>query len=352
MFISNCKQSFGAGPARYPGSYRDVDQLLLGLKAAAEGTRLRILLLCAHVELTVSDLVRVLGQSQPRVSRHLRLLVEAGLLTRHQEGNWAWYRLAEASSGARNAELARQLIDLIPESDEIPALDLVRLEEIKAERARIAADYFRANAASWSEVRALHVDPAQVDATLRQVVLRQPVENLLDIGTGTGRVLELVAPEVTSAIGIDLSREMLAVARHNLDKDGLRHCQVRHADMYQLPFAQERFDAVTLHMVLHYSERPAHVLAEAARVLKPGGRVVVVDFAPHGMTALLDQHAHRWPGFEDSDIRRWFRAASLSPEEPVLLDGDPLTVAIWAAGRPANDAAPDTDLDAEERADS
>ena len=318
-----------------------MDQLLLGLKAAAEGTRLRILSLCAHVELTVSDLVRVLGQSQPRVSRHLKLLVEAGLLERHQEGNWAWYRVAEPSSGARNAELARQLIDLIPADDDVQALDLIRLEEIKAERARIAADYFRANAASWSEVRALHVDPARVDAALRRVVLRQPVESLLDIGTGTGRVLELVAPEVESAIGIDLSREMLAVARHNLDKDGLRHCQVRHADMYQLPFAQERFDAVTLHMVLHYSERPAQVLAEAARVLRPGGRVVIVDFAPHGMTALLDQHAHRWPGFADTDIARWFREALLSPEEPVLLEGDPLTVALWAAGRPANDVEPE-----------
>ena len=323
-----------------------MDQLLLGLKAAAEGTRLRILSLCAHVELTVSDLVRVLGQSQPRVSRHLKLLVEAGLLERHREGNWAWYRLAEASGGGRNAELARQLIDLIPENDEIQGLDLIRLEEIKAERARIATDYFRANAASWSEVRALHVDPAQVDAALRRVVLRQPVGSLLDIGTGTGRVLELVAPEVTSAIGIDLSREMLALARHNLDKDGLQHCQVRHADMYQLPFAQERFDAVTLHMVLHYSERPAQVLAEAARVLNPGGRVVVVDFAPHNMTALLDQHAHCWPGFEDSDIRRWFRDARLSPEEPAMLDGDPLTVAIWAARRPANDAVAEASAEA------
>lgn len=318
-----------------------MDQLLLGLKAAAEGTRLRILSLCAHVELTVSDLVRVLGQSQPRVSRHLRLLVEAGLLERHQEGNWAWYRLAEANSGARNAELARQLIDLIPENDDIQSLDLVRLEEIKAERARMAADYFRSNAASWSEVRALHVDPAKVDAALRQVVLRKPIDNLLDIGTGTGRVLELVAPEVTSAIGIDLSREMLAVARHNLDKDGLRHCQVRHADMYQLPFAQERFDVVTLHMVLHYSEKPAQVLAEAARVLKPGGRIVVVDFAPHGMTALLDRHAHCWAGFEDGDIGRWFRASQLSPEEPVRLEGDPLTVAIWSAALPANDPVPE-----------
>lgn len=313
------------------------------MKAAAEGTRLRILSLCAHGELTVSDLVRVLGQSQPRVSRHLKLLVEAGLLERHQEGNWAWYRLAEARSSAagsaRNAELARQLIDLIPEDDQTQALDLSRLEDIKEERARQAADYFRSNAASWSEVRAMHVDPAKVDEALRSVVLRQPVENLLDIGTGTGRVLELVAPEVSSAIGVDLSREMLAVARHNLDKEDLRHCQVRHADMYQLPFPGSRFDAVTLHMVLHYSEEPAQVVAEAARVLQPGGRVVIVDFAPHGMTSLIDQHAHRWPGFDDDDVNRWFRNAKLSPEAPVRLDGDPLTVTIWAAGRAANDSA-------------
>lgn len=319
-----------------------MEQLLQGMKAAAEGTRLRILSLCAHGELTVSDLVRVLGQSQPRVSRHLKLLVEAGLLERHQEGNWAWYRLAEtagvgATAGAsRNAELARQLIDLIPEDDDVQALDLSRLEDIKVERARVAADYFRANAASWSEVRALHVDPAKVDVALRDVVLRQPVDNLLDIGTGTGRVLELVAPEVSGAVGVDLSREMLAVARHNLDKADLRHCQVRHADMYQLPFPGERFDAVTLHMVLHYSEDPAQVVAEAARVLQPGGRVVIVDFAPHAMLGLIEQHAHRWPGFDDGDVNRWFTAAKLSPEEPVRLDGDPLTVTIWAAGRPAN----------------
>lgn len=318
-----------------------MEQLLQGMKAAAEGTRLRILSLCAHGELTVSDLVRVLGQSQPRVSRHLKLLVDAGLLERHQEGNWAWYRLAETAGGARNAELARQLIDLIPEDDDVQALDLSRLEDIKAERARVAADYFRANAASWSEVRALHVDPAKVDAALRDVVLRQGVENLLDIGTGTGRVLELVAPDVTSAIGVDLSREMLAVARHNLDKADLRHCQVRHADMYQLPFPGERFDAVTLHMVLHYSEDPGQVIAEAARVLQPGGRVVIVDFAPHAMTTLLEQHAHRWPGFDDAEVNRSFRAAKLSPESPVRLDGDPLTVTIWAAGRPANDSAKD-----------
>lgn len=314
-----------------------MNSLLLGLKAAAEKTRLRILSLCAHAELTVSDIVRILGQSQPRVSRHLRLLVEAGLLERHQEGNWAWYRLAESGNQVHNVELARQLVDLIPQDDAVQSLDLDRLEEIKAERALQAAEYFRANAESWSEVRALHVDSAMVEAAMCNVVLRKPVDSLIDIGTGTGRVLELVAPNVKSAIGIDLSKEMLAIARHNLEVNSLRQCQVRHADMYQLPYPHERFDAATLHMVLHYSERPAQVLAEAARVLRPGGRVIVVDFAPHAMTTLLDQHAHRWAGFDTADIERWFREAKLTPEEPVLLDGIPLTVAIWAASRPAND---------------
>ena len=314
-----------------------MEQLLMGLKAAAESTRLRILSLCAHVELTVSDLVRVLGQSQPRVSRHLRLLVEAGLLERHQEGNRAWYRLAGLNRGNGNGELARYLVDLIPDDDEVETLDLNRLEEVRAERAQLAADYFRANASSWSQIRALHVDPAKVDAELRRVVLCRPVGSLLDVGTGTGRVLELVGRKAKSAIGIDLSHEMLAVARHNLDKDGLRHCQVRYADMYQLPFAQGRFDAVTLHMVLHYSERPARVLSEAARVLNPGGRVIVVDFAPHSMSVLLERHSHRWPGFDDRDVCCWFADAGLSVEQPLALDGNPLTVKIWAASRPAND---------------
>lgn len=307
-----------------------MDDLLHGLKAAAEPTRLRILSLCAHGELTVSDVVRILGQSQPRVSRHLRLLVEAGLLERNQEGNWAWYRLAERGG---NHDLARLLIDLIPPEDPVQALDLARLEDIKAERAREAEAYFRDNAAQWSQIRALHADMEDVDEALRRLIERGPVGELLDIGTGTGRVLELAAPHVESAIGVDLSREMLAVARANLDKAGLRNCQVRHADMYQLPFEDGRFDAVTLHLVLHYAEQPGRVVAEAARVLAPGGHMVVVDFAPHTMTALIDEHAHRWPGFSNADMRRYLRDAGLVAEDMVRLEGSPLTVCLWAGRR-------------------
>ncbi|MCW5771586.1 MAG: metalloregulator ArsR/SmtB family transcription factor [Rhodospirillaceae bacterium] len=311
-----------------------MDSLLQGLRAAAEPTRLRIIALCAHGELTVSDLVQILGQSQPRVSRHLRLLVEAGLLERNQEGNWAWYRLAQRGAGA---ELARIVADLVPDRDPLLTLDLERLERVKAARAEHAAEYFRRNAGDWDRVRALHVDNDAIDAALKKLLLGADVTDLLDIGTGTGSVLQLVGGDVGAAVGVDLSREMLQVARANLARNGLANCQVRQADMYQLPFPAGSFDAVTLHMVLHFAEEPARVLAEAARVLKPGGRIVVVDFARHAMTALAEGHQHRWLGFPDAEIEGWFADCGLLPAPPVRLEGSPLTVCLWSAARPAND---------------
>jgi ArsR family transcriptional regulator len=315
-----------------------MDALLQGFRAVAEPTRLRVLGLCAHGELTVSDLVQILGQSQPRVSRHLRLLVDAGLLERNQEGNWAWYRLAQRGLGA---ELARIVADLIPDRDPLLTLDLERLERVKAARAEHAAEYFRRNAGDWNRVRALHVDSAAIDAELRKLLLRSEIKDLLDIGTGTGSVLQLVGHQVGSAVGIDSSREMLQVARANLTREGLANCQVRQADMYQLPFPAGSFDAVTLHMVLHFAEEPGRALAEAARVLRPGGRIVVVDFARHAMTALAEEHRHRWLGFPDSEFDAWFRGAGLLPEPPIRLAGSPLTVCLWSAARPANDLARD-----------
>lgn len=311
-----------------------METLLQGLRAVAEPTRLRILGLCAHGELTVSDLVQILGQSQPRVSRHLRLLVDAGLLERNQEGNWAWYRLATRGAAA---ELARIVADLIPDRDPLLTLDLERFERVKAARAEHAAEYFRRNAGDWDRVRAMHVDGGAIDSALRKLLLESEVKDLLDIGTGTGSVLQLVGRDVGAAIGIDASREMLQVARANLNRAELGNCQVRQADMYQLPFPPGSFDAVTLHMVLHFAEEPARVLAEAARVLRPGGRMVVVDFLRHAMTALAEEHRHRWLGFPDSEIEGWFAAAGLSAQPPVRLEGTPLTVCLWSAIRPAND---------------
>ncbi|HEX6102645.1 MAG TPA: metalloregulator ArsR/SmtB family transcription factor [Alphaproteobacteria bacterium] len=312
-----------------------MDELLQGLRAAAERTRLRILGLCAHGELTVSDLGEILGQSQPRVSRHLKLLVEAGLLERHQEGSWAYYRLATAGHGV---ELARALIDLMPEDDPVLGLDLERLEAVKGAHAVKAAAYFRKHAVDWDRIRALHVDQARVDAALKRLFGKTPARDLLDIGTGNGHVLQLLGEEVEAAIGIDRSRDMLIVARANIHRAGLKHCQVRQADMMHLPFAAATADAVTFHMVLHYAEDPAGAIAEAARVLRPGGRLIVVDFAPHAEEELRRDHAHRWLGFSDDRIATYLADAGLVPGAPEHLKGAPLTVALWHGTRPANAA--------------
>ncbi len=311
------------------------DTLLLGLRAAAETTRLRILGLCAHAELTVSELVEILGQSQPRVSRHLRLLVEAGLLDRHQEGNWACYRL---SPGAGNGELGRLIVDLMPADDPVHARDLARLQSVKDAWAVKSAAYFRLHASDWSRMQALHVDEAEVDAALMEILGRAPVGDLLDIGTGTGHVLELVGGRAETGIGIDRSIDMLKFARANIWRAGLRNCQVRLADMLRLPFPAACFDTVTLRMVLHHAESPASAIAEAARVLRPGGRLIVIDFAAHDRAELRDAHAHRWLGFDDAQIAQYVEATGLAADPALCLDGGALSVRIWLARQPANDA--------------
>ena len=311
-----------------PGA--SMDELLAALRAVAETTRLRLLVLCARGELTVSELAQILGQSQPRVSRHLKLLCEAGLLDRFREGSWVFYRL---SSGGAASATARHLVAACGESDETIALDLQRLAAIKRQRAEAAAAYFRDNAAHWHEIRSLYVDEAEVEVALSEIVAAGEPHDLLDIGTGTGRMLEILGPRVAQALGIDASREMLAVARVNLERAGLRNSLVRLGDMYQLPLADASFDAVVIHQVLHYADRPASVIAEAARVLRPGGRLVVVDFARHELEFLRDEHAHRRLGFADAEVDEWCQAAGLRPEPPLRLPGDPLTVVIWSARR-------------------
>lgn len=321
-----------------------METLLNGLRATAEPSRLRLLALCAHAELTVSELVQILGQSQPRVSRHLKLLCEAGLLDRFREGTWAFYRLAERGPCA---DLARQVIDLIPDDDATLALDLERLEAVKRANEERAAEYFSRNAGEWDKIRSLHIADHKVEEAIVKLLPSTGVQDFLDIGTGTGRMLELVGPHVERGVGVDLSREMLAVARSNLQRADLRNCQVRQGDMYQLPFPGRSFDAAVIHQVLHFAEDPAEVIAEAARALRAGGRLVVADFAPHDLESLRTEHAHRRLGFQDTEVQRWFQAAGLVPGRVVRLDGDPLTVCLWTATRAANDS--DTALENETR---
>lgn len=312
-----------------------MEHLLAALKAAAEPTRLRLLALCARGELTVSELMQILGQSQPRVSRHLKLLCDAGLLDRFREGTWAFFRLAERGAAA---DLARTLVESIPSDDPMLALDLERLEAIKRMRAEAAASYFRENAERWHEIRSLHVPEREVEEALVRL-LPGGIGDLLDVGTGTGRMLEIFGPHVDRAVGIDLSREMLAIARANLERAGLRNCQVRQGDMYQLPVPSGAVDAVIIHQVLHYAEHPADVLSEAARVLRPGGRLLLVDFAQHDLEALRVDHAHRRLGFADEEVAGWCRIAGLAVGPVVRLPGNPLTVSIWPATRTGADLA-------------
>jgi ArsR family transcriptional regulator len=314
------------------GADARLDGLLAALRAAAEPTRLRIVALVAEGELTVSELARILGQSQPRISRHLKLLVEAGVLDRLREGSWVFHRLAEDGPGAA---LIHSLTGLLPgDGDPVLARDRHRLAEVKRARAEAAADYFRRNAASWHRLRSLHVDDGEVERVIGRLLPKRGIASLLDIGTGTGRMLELLGPRAAKGVGIDLSREMLAIARARLERAGLAHCRVRQADLYRLPFADGAFDVATIHQVLHFLDRPAAAVAEAARVLAPGGRLLIADFAPHGEERLRHEHAHRRLGFADSEIAAWLARAGLKPLDTVRLPGNPLTVVVWTAARP------------------
>ncbi len=312
-----------------------MDRLVTELRAAAEPTRLRILALCADGELSVSDLTHILGQSQPRVSRHLKLLGEAGLLERIREGTFAYFRVAQLGPGA---VLARMLVGLLPADDPVARLDRERLQALKRGRAEAAMAYFRENAAQWDEIRALHIADSEVERAVLELVPESGIGDLLDLGTGTGRMLTLLGNRVDRAVGLDMSKEMLAVARANLDRAGLPHCQVRLGDLYQLPLSGDSVDVAIMHQVLHYLEDPADALAEAARVLRPGGQLLVIDFDRHDVETLRSEHAHRWMGFGDDQIRDWLSAAGLQADDPVRLPGSPLTVIIWPSRRPADAA--------------
>lgn len=309
-----------------------MDHLLSALKAIAEPTRLRIVALCGRAELTVSDIVGILGQSQPRVSRHLKLLVEAGLLERHQEGSWARYRLTGTDDTAR--ALADAVVGLIPDAEVQIVRDRERLERLRTERVEKARAFFARNAQQWAELRALHIDAAEVDRALVKALSARSIERLIDIGTGTGHVLKLMGPTIGAGVGIDRSPDMLDLARTELDSAGLFNCQVRQADIRQLPFDDGRFDAASLHMVLHFLDDAASAVSEAARVLASGGRLVIVDFAPHDRQDLVETQGHVRLGIADDRMADWLGTAGLVAKRPQRLKGGPLTVVLWIAEKP------------------
>lgn len=319
-----------------------LDAALAALRAAGEPTRLRVLALLAEGELTVSDLTDILGQSQPRISRHLKLLVEAGLIERHREGAWAFFGLA----GETEAGLAlRAALGRLDRDDPALARDRVRLAEVRAQHQDAADGYFSANAGRWDSLRNFHVPEAAVERAVLEAVGDGRIEAALDLGTGTGRMLELVAPRVGRAIGVDSNRDMLALARANLSRAGVSNAQVRQGDIFAPPTPADAFDLVIVHQVLHFLDDGARAIREAARALRPGGRLIVVDFAPHAIEALREEHAHRRLGFSPETMDGWFRAAGLEPISRRDLpppDGaaDKLTVSLWTARDPRMVADP------------
>lgn len=310
-----------------------MERLLTSLRAAAEPTRLRLLALAARGAFCVMEFTEILGQSQPRLSRHLKLLCECHLLDRLREGANVWFTLPGGDDGA----LARELIARLPPDDPILEADRRQAARVLAERARAASERFRKQGADWDEMRALDLPASAVETALLSLV-PDAAGRLLDIGTGTGRVLELLAPRVSQGLGVDASKTMLALARARLGRAALSHCTVRLADMYRLPLADGSFDTAVLQMVLHYAEDPAGVLTEAARVLRPGGRLIVIDLAAHQRDDLVAKLAHRWPGFSDDAMGVLLASAGLRCGDAVSVPGT-LVVRIWPAIRTRDAAA-------------
>ncbi len=307
------------------------DAAVAALEAAGERTRLRLLVLLAEAELTVSELVAILGQSQPRVSRHLRLLVDAGLVERHREGAWAFFTAASATASAK---LARDILGRLDVGDATLAADRARLTEARASRVASAERYFAIQAPIWDRVRALHVAEEKVEAAVFDAVGPGPFHAVLDLGTGTGRMLELLAGRAARAVGIDGSHAMLNVARTRIERARLRNVQLRQGDLYALPVERDGYDLVIVHQVLHYLDEPARALREAARALRPGGRLLVVDFAPHANEDLRSEHAHRRLGFARAEIDGFMRDAGLDVVAghdlaPRPGESDTLTVSLW-----------------------
>lgn len=311
------------------------DQTVEALRAAGEPTRLRVLSLLAAEELSVMELSRVLDQSQPRVSRHLKLMADAGLIERFPDGARVFYRL---SHDALSRRLIDTVLDLLDDGE--GEADHRRLEEVRAERAEEAARYFEQVAPQWDQMRSLYVCETDVERAVEKAAGPGPFERVVDLGTGSGRMLTLLGKKAKMSVGLDLSQNMLNIARANVTKAGLDKVELRHGDIFSTRLPVGSADLVIVHQVLHYLNDPSAAIAEAARVVMTGGRLLIVDFAPHNFEHLREAHQHRRLGFDDTEIHEWLTEAGLTPQQPIILppDQEGLTVHVWTGIRLADKA--------------
>lgn len=306
------------------------DQAVEALRAAGEPTRLRVLTLLAGDELSVMELSRILDQSQPRVSRHLKLMADAGLIERFPDGARVFYRLSSDLAARRLVDMVLDLLE-----DGPAERDHQRLQDVRREREAEAAAYFEQVAPQWDRIRSLYVCETAVEAAIEKAAGPGPFERVVDLGTGSGRMLTLLGKKARVSIGLDLSQNMLNIARSNAAKAGLDKVELRHGDIFATRLPSQSADLVVVHQVLHYLTDPVAAVQEAARLVAPGGKLLIVDFAPHALERLREEHQHRRLGFADAEVRGWLKDCELKPSAPIALppDTEGLTVTIWTAVR-------------------
>jgi ubiquinone/menaquinone biosynthesis C-methylase UbiE len=303
-------------------------------RALADPTRLRIVALLRAMELSVGELAQVLAQSQPRVSRHVKILCDAGLAKRRKEGSWVFLCPGETSRVAPLFAALDQW-DKVDGRDHWVLADAARLAAVRADRAAAAQVYFDAQAGQWDAIRSLHVAESEVEAAMERVLDGTAIGRLVDIGTGTGRMIELFGGRATHALGIDRSPEMLRLARAKLiEQSGLSY-ELQQGDITRLSLADGSADTVILHQVLHFLPAPELAITEAARLVGSKGRLLIVDFAPHDHEELRMRDAHARLGFSDAQINTWFETAGLQMDRNEELVGGPLTVKLWCGVKSA-----------------
>lgn len=315
-----------------------MDHILNIFRALADPTRLRIMLLLQKMELAVGELAQILNQSQPRISRHIRILDEAGLAERRKEGSWVFLKPGPASELEILGRIFRS--SKVAKSEQAMQ-DQAQLALVRKARAEMAEQYFSAHAEEWDAIRSLHLPEAEVERAMLALMRDAQLGKMLDIGTGTGRMVELFGPSAISIIALDKSPEMLRLARAKLleseaenGSNLVQKTELKQGDFNQLPVANSAVDSVILHQVLHYAQHPEAVLAEVSRVLKSDGIVLIADFAAHDREDLRTEHAHARLGFSDDSMKRWLSASKLELLQTRTLDGGELTVKIWVARKP------------------